>query len=332
VRERLLALLPRLPLGRLAVIGDALLDEYLLGEATRLSREAPIPVLELRQRRTLGGGAANPALNAARLGADVHLLAIVGRDAHAQALRASLSAAGLHLHAVESAARPTPHKLRILAHMGLRFPQQVARLDTLSRAPLDEGEERAVLDSWQAIAPQVEAVLCSDYGCGMLTPRLVEALRASAQDKLLTADAQGALDKYQGFDLVKCNADDARAALGQALHSDEDFAQAALALARRLALRGAMVITRGADGATLARADGTLAHCPAPTIRDVYDTVGAGDTAIAVMTLALLAQAQAAEAVTLANYASGIVIQHVGNYAPTLDELRAALGQPSDSP
>ncbi|MCS6835941.1 MAG: PfkB family carbohydrate kinase [Anaerolineae bacterium] len=327
MHERLLALLPRLPLGRLAVVGDALLDEYLLGEATRLSREAPIPVLELRQRRALGGGAANPALNAARLGADVHLLAIVGRDGHAQTLRASLDVAGLRLHAVESGARPTPHKLRILAHMGLRFPQQVARLDTLSRAPLDEDETRAVLDAWQVVAPQVDALLCSDYGCGMLTPRLVDALRASAGSKLLTADAQGALDKYQGFDLVKCNADDARAALGQALCSDDDFAQAAQALARRLALRGAMVITRGADGATLARVDGTVAHCPAPTIRDVYDTVGAGDTAIAVMTLALLAQAEAAEAVTLANYASGIVIQHVGNYAPSLEELRAALTQ-----
>jgi len=326
MHQRLLALLPRLPLGRLAVIGDALLDEYLLGEATRLSREAPIPVLELRQRRTLGGGAANPALNAARLGATAHLLTLVGCDAHAETLRASLDTAGLHLHAVESEHRPTPHKLRILAHMGLRFPQQVARLDTLSRAPLDEQEEGDVLATWQGIAPQVEAVLCSDYGCGMLTPRLISALRASAGPRLLVADAQGALDKYQGFDLVKCNAEDARAALGQALHSDEDFAQAALALARRLALRGAMVITRGADGATLARADGRVAHCPAPTIRDVYDTVGAGDTAIAVMALALLAQAEAAEAVTLANYASGIVIQHVGNYTPTLDELRAALG------
>jgi len=169
--------------------------------------------------------------------------------------------------------------------------------------------------------------LLSDYRAGLLTSDVVTQVKTLAAESStsITADAQGQLAKYRGVDLVKCNADEARAYLRRDLRSDSDFEGAACDLCRDLALQRAMVITRGSRGATVAEPDQAAYHVSAPRIRDVFDTVGAGDTTIAVITLALAAGAAVADAVQLANYASGIVVQHVGNYAPTPDDLRAVL-------
>ncbi|MEM6282257.1 MAG: bifunctional ADP-heptose synthase [Chloroflexota bacterium] len=313
---------------RVLVIGDVILDEYLIGNATRMSREAPIPVLEFRERRHIPGGAANPAANIAALGGDAVQIGVVGADAAADHLKNALAARGIRTAAlITDAARPTTLKMRVMAHMGLRFPQQVARMDTLSREPVPDAVAAQILVQVEAHIAGADALLLSDYRAGMLTPGLVARVReiARARGILLTADAQGNFDKYAGFALVKCNAAEAATALERPLHSDDDFATAARTLYEQLSLTGGMVITRGGDGATLATADGAVHHCPAPSVTDVFDTVGAGDTAIAVMTLALCAGATYPDAVTLANYASGLVVRRVGNYAPNADELRRAL-------
>ncbi len=326
--DRLKAWVPQLAGQRVLVLGDLILDEYLTGRATRMSREAPVPVLEFESRRVIPGGAGNPAANIAALGSQSVQLGVVGADAEADTLREALTRCGIDAAAlVQDADRPTTLKTRLMAHMGLRFPQQVARMDRLSRAPVSKAVEDALLAVFAERLPRVDAVLVSDYRIGLLTPSLVESARklARAAGVLLAADAQGAFEKYEGFGLVKCNADEARDALRRDIEGDEAFAQAALDLARRLRLTGAMVITRGADGATLARSDGVTAHCPAPVLTDVYDTVGAGDTAIAVLTLGVLAGASYEDATSLANYASGIVVRRVGNYAPTPNELLRAL-------
>jgi rfaE bifunctional protein kinase chain/domain len=327
MRERLLALIDGMARVRLVVAGDLILDEYITGRADRLSREAPIPVLEFEGRRYVAGGAANPAVNGAALGAAVRLIGVVGADAEADALRAVLSEVGIvHDALLTDTARPTTLKTRIMAHMGLRFPQQVARIDRLSRAPIDG---TIAVEAERAIARALndtDALLFSDYRGGMLTAPLVRAglEAARARGVLSAADAQGDFDKYRGIDVIKCNADEAAAHLGRVLSGDAAFAEAARALYDALGVRLAMIITRGADGATVADAVG-VAHCPAPAVTDVYDTVGAGDTAIAVLTLALASGATAVEAVTLANSASGIVVRRVGNYAPSQDELRAVV-------
>jgi D-glycero-beta-D-manno-heptose-7-phosphate kinase len=321
-------LVPRLANHTVLVAGDVILDEYVIGTAARISREAPVPVLEFKERRYIPGGAANPASNIVALKSRAVQAGIIGEDSAAQHLRDALKARGIETPAlVTCPERPTTLKTRILAQMGLRFPQQVARVDTLSRDPVSPKTEAHILEGIQTQIGQVNAVLVSDYQTGMLTPALVNAIRdmARAAGVLLTADAQGSLEKYTGFDVVKCNADDARDYLRRSLQNDADFAGAALDLCRTLALTGAMVITRGGDGATLAQPDGTTAQCPAPAVSDVFDTVGAGDTWIAVMTLAVLAGAAYVDAVRLSNYASGIVVRHVGNYAPSPEELAAAL-------
>ncbi|RMF79828.1 MAG: ribokinase [Chloroflexi bacterium] len=313
---------------RVLVIGDAVLDEYLIGKTTRLSREAPIPVLEFESRELIPGGATNPAANIVSLGSTAVQVGVVGADAQATSLRQILQGRGIEIGGlVTDSTRPTTVKTRIMAQMGLRFPQQVARIDTLSREPVGDSAARRIREIIRDEIPQADAVLLSDYHLGLLTPSLVKAVRQQARQAgiLLTADAQGSLYKYQGFALVKCNADEARAFLQRDIRGDDAFANAARALCDNLKLTGGMVITRGADGATLATHDGDVVHCPAPSVTDVYDTVGAGDTAIAVITLAVIAGGTLADAVTLANYASGVVIRHVGNYTPTPDELSQAL-------
>ena len=308
------------------IVGDVLLDEYVSGRPTRMSREAPVPVLEFESRRHIPGGAANPAVTIARLGSQALLAGVTGDDDAGQQLRESLQAQDIDCAAlICEAGRATTLKLRIMAQMGLRYPQQLARIDTLSRAALSQESADRLLARVKALADAVDALLVSDYCIGLLTPDLVEELRRAGVT-LLAVDAQGELDKYHDFSLVKCNAEEAAGWLGRSLATDADFAAAARDLGKRLRVTGAMVITRGPQGATLATATGEVGHCPAPVVSDVYDVTGAGDTAIAVMTLARAAGADWTSAVKLANVASGLVVQRVGNYAPDPEELRKSLG------
>lgn len=313
------------------VIGDLILDEYLIGKATRLSREAPVPVLEFEERRLIPGGAANPSANITALESRAIQAGVVGADDQGRSLRRILEMHDIDTSAIiTDISRPTTVKTRIMAHMGLRFPQQVARLDTLSRLPIAQETEDRLLESILRQIRVADAVLISDYLGGLLTPSLIDSVRriADKSGALVTVDAQGNLDRYQRLALVKCNADEASRALQRPLSTDHDFGWAARELCGSLQLSGAMVITRGADGATLASASGATAHIPTPHVTDVYDTVGAGDTSIAVMTLAVAAGAPYDEAVMLANAASGIVVRRVGNYAPSRAELTDALRQP----
>lgn len=326
-RDALIRILARIRGRRVCVIGDAILDRYLIGRSERLSREAPVPVLELQERRQLPGGAANPAVNLAALGAVAHLVSATGADEDGAALRSLLAERDIDAKTtLPIAGRETTVKTRILARSGLRSPQQLARLDRGGRQQPLTAEAEEELRAALASLPALDALLCSDYGGGALSDGLRAAARARAErdGALLTADAQSQLARYHGFDLVKCNANEAAAELDMALDAEADFAQAAGELRTRLDC-GALVITRGAAGATLARRDKAPQHFRAPAVTDVYDTVGAGDTAIAMMTAALAAGADTDEAVELANLAGGIVVRHFGNYAPAPAEIAAAL-------
>lgn len=313
---------------RVLVIGDAILDEYIIGGADRLSREAPVPVLEVQERRAIPGGAANPAVNAAALGAKAALFGVVGVDEPSERLRTALEICGVEAGGlIPEPTRITTVKTRIMGRIGNTFPQQVARLDSIGRGALPSGATNRLIDAVARKARYADALILSDYRTGSLTPDLIDGMRACASSPgaILAADAQGDFDKYASFDLMKCNADEASSYLGRRLSGDDDFAAAAHDLCQRLMLRRGMMLTRGADGVTWATSDGATGHIPAPKIADVFDTVGAGDTAIAVVTMALCAGADLPSAARIANAASGIVVQHVGNYAPSLDELRAAL-------
>lgn len=319
-------LISKLAHRHILVIGDVILDEYLIGKATRMSREAPVPVLEFESQRLIPGGAANPAANITALGSRATQVSVVGDDEFAAQLKTVLEERAINTAGIiADASRPTTVKTRVMAQMGLRFPQQVARMDRLSRDPIPQAIADQVVMFVKGQIPQADALLFSDYRSGLLTPAVIEAIRVDCDGHLLAADAQGELDKYQGFGVVKCNAQEAAAYLGRDLLTDDDFAQAAYELKTRLMLTQGMMITRGSQGATFAPSQGDSFHCPAPLVSDVYDTVGAGDTSIAVLTLALVAGANTQDAVTLANYASGLVVRRVGNYTPSPEELARAV-------
>lgn len=318
-------LIPELANRRILVIGDLILDEYLTGRATRMSREAPIPVLEFEQRRHIPGGAANPAANIVALGSSAVQVGLIGQDIAADHLVAALKQRGIDSsRLVVDSHRPTTVKMRIMAQMGLRFPQQVARLDTLSREPISPPIAEHILRQVEHEIPQADALLFSDYHAGLLTPPLIRQIVSAASGRLLAADAQGELEKYAGFALVKCNADEASAYLGRTLRTDDDFALAATTLRQQFQI-GWMFITRGAEGMTFVTHTDVVRHAPAPAVTDVYDTVGAGDTTVAVLTLAAAAGIDALHAAALANVASGLVVRRVGNYAPSPHELVEAI-------
>jgi rfaE bifunctional protein kinase chain/domain len=334
----LLPLVDKLVGYRILVVGDVILDEYLIGRAERLSREAPIPVLEFERSELIPGGAANPSANITALGSTAIQVGVVGDDANAMVLRELLQERGIDPSGlIADAERPTTTKTRIMAQMGLRFPQQLARIDRIDRRPINGEIEQRVIACLRELAVNVDAIMVSDYMTGLLTnPIVSEVQKISHEGSLLaTADAQGELDKYSGFDLIKCNADEAmraRPIRQKQQWTDEDFALAGHFEIRRLKPRGAILITRGPDGMTLIQADRQVTHIPAPHIEEVYDTVGAGDTVLAVATLALVAGASYPEAAALANLAAGIVVRRVGNYAPTPEELRIAITEAEESP
>lgn len=309
------------------VIGDVILDEYVTGKPTRMSREAPVPVLELESRRYVAGGSANPSANIVSLGSRAIQVGVIGADDPGQRLARILRDQGIDVSGLFCCAdRPTTVKTRILAQMGLRFPQQVTRIDTLTRQPIDSATEAKILEFVITKVDSVDAVLLSHYHGGLLTKSLVRKLSQLClqNDILLTADAQGEFEIFRNIDVIKCNAEDAQRFLNCDLETDEDFGRAASKLGEMLEIKNAAIITRGSHGASLA-SGGIACHCPAPKVSDVFDTVGAGDTAIATLTLAMAGGIAAPAATMLANYASGLVVQHLGNYAPSLLELRHSI-------
>lgn len=312
---------------QILVIGDVILDEYITGRAERLSREAPIPVLEYLHDAYRVGGAANPAMNIAGLGGAVTQIGVIGDDVRGQDIHHLLRGQGVQsVGLVMDGGRPTTTKTRIMAQTGHRTDQQIARIDRISRDPIRAEIEAEVIAQIRHFAGQQVALIVSDYLSGVVTQAVVDAVRHEGRKHgaLLAADAQGRLEKYADFDLVKCNADEASSYLQRPLTTDDDFAEAGRQLLNDLGLKG-MLITRGAAGMTLVEADNRVTHLAAAHIEAVYDTVGAGDTVVAVMTLALTAGAGYPEAAELASIAAGIVIRHVGNYAPSPSELIGAI-------
>ncbi|WP_298821332.1 bifunctional heptose 7-phosphate kinase/heptose 1-phosphate adenyltransferase [Chloroflexus sp.] len=312
---------------RIVVVGDITLDEYLYGRATRLSREAPIPVLEFLRRETILGGAANPARNVVALGSQASLIAIVGDDAAGAHLRDLLRAAAIDDSGLITVGdRLTTCKTRILADAAPRLPQQVARLDRLDRRPITATEEELVIDALSNHIPTADAVICSDYQLGLLTPQVVDTVRQLCRQHgvIFAVDAQGNSRYYHHADLFRCNDAEAAAALGMALNDETALATGLTHLYRQLAAR-LVIVTRGPAGLALIGDDEPYLQLPAHRVSEVFDTTGAGDTFIAVATLALAAGCRGRIAAALANIAAALVVQRLGNAVVTPAELSAAI-------
>ncbi len=320
---------------RVLVVGDVTLDEYVYGRPTSISREAPVVVLEYSSREYLPGGACSPACTIQSLGGVAQMLGVVGEDPSAVALRECLQHYAVLTDAlVIDPTRPTTTKTRICAQRSSSrlSVQQVARINVLDRSPLSPVVEDQVLARLEEQLPLADAVLVSNYMLGMISQRVVDAIRwlGQKQGKLLTVDSQGDLSRFTGYDLVKCNQPDAEAALRRPLVDEEDYRLGLRQLASDLQARRVM-ITRGEDGSSALERDEAgdwqYHHFPVPTRSEVLDVTGAGDSVIAVLTLALAGGATFAQAGALANYGAGVVVRRWGNIPLTLTALTAALNE-----
>ncbi|RAR59576.1 D-alpha,beta-D-heptose 7-phosphate 1-kinase /D-beta-D-heptose 1-phosphate adenylyltransferase [Onishia taeanensis] len=301
---------------RLLVVGDVMLDRYWHGGTSRISPEAPVPVVKVNDGEDRPGGAANVALNIASLGAHAALAGLVGDDENANLLTHRLEDSGVTTHFQRSSEIPTIAKLRVMSRN-----QQLIRLDF--EQALDEVDTQDLHDQVAAQLGDADLVILSDYGKGTLNR--VESLIQMVRDagKRVLVDPKGSdFRRYRGASVVTPNLTEFEAVVGPC-RTDEELAAKGEALRVELDLE-ALLITRSEKGMTLIRADHAPLHLPTRA-REVYDVTGAGDTVIGVLGLALAAGHGFPEAMTLSNLAAGLVVAKPGTATLSIAELYTAL-------
>jgi rfaE bifunctional protein kinase chain/domain len=312
---------------RVLVWGDFVLDEYWRCLTRRVSREAPVLVLDWQSRAAQGGGAANAALNLAALGASVRAVGWIGADEAGAELRSMMEQAGVDA----SGLLPHPKalsvvKIRIVAGSVHTALQQVVRVDRGAAFPSGADTDRALASALERAAAGVRAVVLSDYGYDSVTPALARARVAAwrARGATVALDARYRLAAYRGVTLATPNESEAAAAAGIEAGDERDLARIAARLMRVVRPRH-LIVTRGRDGLTLwggSRGASLAAHGG----EEAVDVTGAGDAVVATATLALAAGAPAIEAAALANVAGSVAVSRRGAVAVGADDLRRALG------
>lgn len=291
------------------VLGDLMVDRYLWGNVSRISPEAPVPVVDVDRETIRLGGAANVAHNIAALGAHPVLVGVVGVDAAADQLRRELDTRGISADAlVSDPGRPTSIKTRIVARN-----QQVVRADQESREEIDASLESTILDLIRRRGASLRGCVISDYGKGVITRRLLETLLPglkAAGIPVCVDPKETHFFSYRQVSVITPNLLEAGAAWGRALRTDDLLEQAGRELRDRLAC-DSVLITRGEKGMSLFESGRPRLDLPT-VAREVYDVTGAGDTVVSVFCAALAAGASSPEAAALSNHAAGVVVREVG--------------------
>jgi D-beta-D-heptose 7-phosphate kinase/D-beta-D-heptose 1-phosphate adenosyltransferase len=303
----------------IVVLGDVMLDEFIWGDVSRISPEAPVPVVEVRRESTHLGGAANVMANLAALGAQACVIGVVGQDAAAETIRASVrNDGGVQTDdlLVSDDTRPTTIKTRIIAHN-----QMVVRADRERRTPVNGKTEARIISAVKAAIENAGALIVSDYDKGVITPHLLAEVlpRAYGRMPVLVDPKMRNFDSYRPATLVTPNHHEALRLANLEEDSDTSLTEAARKIRDRLGC-DAVLITRGDRGMMLVEGD----HDPVfveTAAREVYDVTGAGDTVIATLAAALAAGASMTEAAVLANHAAGIVVGKLGTATATANEV-----------
>jgi D-glycero-beta-D-manno-heptose-7-phosphate kinase len=328
--DQLLALIDRFSRARIVVLGDLLADEFVYGRVARVSREAPVLILDYDSTEIVPGGAGNAANNVAALGGTPIAIGVAGRDEPGtrllQVMRKRVDVSGV--------ARPrgyrTPTKTRILAGGVHSAKQQVVRIDRATKPELADADRRAIEGHLIRAAARSQALLVSDYGSGLVTPEAVERARRrfrtpGKRQPPVLVDSRYSLLRYRGMTTCTPNESEVEQLLGVKIGDNADVLEKA---GRDLLARTraeAVLITRGSRGMALFEPRRQTVHLPIFGSDQIADVTGAGDTVIATMTLALAAGGTFEQAARLANYAGGLVVMKRGTATVTADELRDAI-------
>ena len=322
--KRLIEIVHRFADRRLLVIGDAIADQFLYGNISRVSREAPVFILRHEQTTTVPGGAANCAMNLAALGARVSLIAAVGNDDAGTELRKKLAAAGVDVEGViVSEQIQTTTKVRILAGQSHSNRQQVIRIDYEGN-PIAGGELReSIINALKRAASSVDAIVISDYNYGVADTATIALIRESTNKPVLV-DSRFRLSDLTGFTAATPNEDEVEHLIGQSITSTDQLETAAQTLKQQLK-HEALLVTRGAQGMMLLADNAAPLHIPAVGSEQSVDVTGAGDTVIATFALAIASGASFADAAHLANFAGGLVVMKRGTASVSASEIEHSI-------
>ena len=325
--ERLLALLDMFPSQEVVIFGDLVLDEFQIGRIDRVSREAPVLILEHQRTEQVPGGGANAVANVAALGGIARPLGAVGQDRSGEALQELFRQRGIDTSGLRTVPGfLTPTKSRILGGSSTSVRQQIVRMDRGIRGSIPAEDRAALRAALAQRAPEAAAVLISDYDHGALDegsrPGFSEA---AAGCSVFTVDSRHHLARFTGMTAAAPNLEEAEEALDRRVPDEDATAGSAAGELRERLGAQHLIVTRGSHGMTLADDAGVVAHLPVFGSDEVADVTGAGDTVMAALTLALAAGASIVEATWLANVAAGLVVMKRGTATVTPEEIRTAL-------
>ncbi|SFM05492.1 rfaE bifunctional protein, domain I [Pelosinus propionicus DSM 13327] len=311
------------------VIGDMVADVYLEGKISRISREAPVLILEHSEERVVPGGAANVVHNIATLSGKVYAVGVIGQDYAGQELTRILASktaetAGL----LVDNSRPTITKTRVMAGGQATVRQQIVRIDKEKKEALSVESEQVVKEYIAIQIADMHGVVLSDYGSHTVSPDIMNYVITICREKDIPCivDSRYNIMEYSGIPIVKQNESEAAAAVGYEIRDQETLLSAGKTILDKLDAK-AVLITRGPDGMTLFEKQNKVTQISVTNKSEVYDVTGAGDTVVATMILALAAGASYEEAARLANFAAGIVVKKFGTATATPNELRQAVGK-----
>ena len=308
-------------------MGDMVADVYLEGKISRISREAPVLILEHMSEKVVPGGAANAVHNVATLSGDVCAVGVIGNDFAGQELSRILAKKTVNTSGfILDNSRPTITKTRVMAGGQATVRQQVVRIDKENKQPLDAEIEQVLKDYITKTIPEMDGVVISDYGSNTITPEIIALVLNACQEQGIPCivDSRYNIMSYRGVTVVKQNESEAAAAVGYDIVDQETLVRAGNYMLEQLDAE-AVLITLGAEGMGLFQKAGKFVHIPVTNVSEVYDVSGAGDTVVATMILALAAGASYEVAARLSNFAAGIVVKKLGTATTNSRELTQAI-------
>ncbi len=311
------------------IIGDMVADVYLKGNISRVSREAPVLVLEHAGEKVVPGGAANVVHNVATLGGQAFAVGLIGNDKAGTGLRAILNDKNVDTTGlIVEENRPTITKTRIIAGGSATVSQQIVRIDQEMKSPILSQTEESFINILKQVIDKIDAVVLSDYGSGMLSDKIRSFIIESCQEKNIKTIVDSRYDilKFEGVSFVKQNEAEAAKAVGFELTSEDAVVTAGKILLEKLQAEG-IIISRGEQGMSLIQDNGEIHHIPVVDKSEVFDVSGAGDTAVAAFILAIASGAKPVEATKIANFAAGIAVRKLGTATVSNEELKEVLGE-----